>query len=461
MKVRIDCTMAAFLSLVLSMSAQTPASNPSPSPASAPVPRLIRFSGIAKDTSGKPMTGVVGITFSLYKDQQGGAPLWMETQNVQPDSSGHYSVLLGSTKSTGVPAEMFASSEAQWLGVQPEGEAEQLRVLMVSVPYALKALDAETVGGMPPSAFVPANGNTMSTTASSSVARPTGTKTNNIAPQFVTSVGLTAPAADFNVAGSPVTGKGTLRLTWKVAPTSADTANAIVKRDASGNFSATTITATGQLVAQALSGNGAAIEASSPASNATVIYGGANSSTGATWGVEGETFSSDPGASGVMGRGRNGGVGVTGLNTAAGGIAVKGSNPAGFGFVTDSNVQQARTMGGWVKAMVLVDGFPPNVNILYCFNSTLSGAAATTPPCGFSLTRQNTGNYLIDFGFEVDDRFFSFTVTNSVSALGVTGFVCTNSNLGNCAGSITNNQAVVQTYGNNSESDASFYLIVY
>jgi hypothetical protein len=38
--------------------------------------------------------------------------------------------------------------------VQAEGQAEQPRVLLVSVPYALKAADAETVGGKPLSAFV-------------------------------------------------------------------------------------------------------------------------------------------------------------------------------------------------------------------------------------------------------------------------------------------------------------------
>src|SRR5580693_760739 len=56
--------------------------------ASSPVPRLVRFAAVAKDTENKPLTGITGITFLLYKDQEGGAPLWMETQNVQPDSSG-------------------------------------------------------------------------------------------------------------------------------------------------------------------------------------------------------------------------------------------------------------------------------------------------------------------------------------------------------------------------------------
>jgi hypothetical protein len=157
MKVRLSYVVVGFLSLGLFVSAQTPSSN---APALAPsvqVPRLIRFSGIAKDATGKPMTGVVGITFSLYKDQQGDVPLWIETQNAQPDSSGHYTVLLGSTKSTGMPAELFMSGDARWLGVRAQGQDEEARVLMVSVPYALKAEDAETIGGLPPSAFVMAN----------------------------------------------------------------------------------------------------------------------------------------------------------------------------------------------------------------------------------------------------------------------------------------------------------------
>ena len=59
------------------------------SAASAVVPTLVNFSGILTDVSGKPLTGMVGVTFSLYKDAQVGAPLWVETQNVPADKSGH------------------------------------------------------------------------------------------------------------------------------------------------------------------------------------------------------------------------------------------------------------------------------------------------------------------------------------------------------------------------------------
>ena len=121
------------------------------------VPPLVSFSGVLTGVNHKPVAGTVGVTFSLYKEEQGGAPLWLETQNVQSDKAGHYSVLLGSTTGTGLPAKLFADGEARWLGVQPQGQAEQPRVLLLSVPYALKALDAQTLGGKPASAYLAAS----------------------------------------------------------------------------------------------------------------------------------------------------------------------------------------------------------------------------------------------------------------------------------------------------------------
>jgi trimeric autotransporter adhesin len=115
---------------------------------------MMNFSGSLTDGTGKPLSGTVGVTFSLYKDAQGGSPLWLENQNVQADGAGHYKAMLGSASSHGLPAEVFVSGEARWLGVQVQGQAEQARVLLLSVPYALKAGDAQTIGGLPPSAFV-------------------------------------------------------------------------------------------------------------------------------------------------------------------------------------------------------------------------------------------------------------------------------------------------------------------
>jgi hypothetical protein len=118
------------------------------------VPSVMKFTGTLSGADGKPLTGTQGVTFLLYKEETGGPPLWIETQNVQADKSGRYSVMLGSATSNGLPAAAFSAGEARWLGVQPSGEAEQPRTLLVSVPYALKALDAETLGGRPASAFM-------------------------------------------------------------------------------------------------------------------------------------------------------------------------------------------------------------------------------------------------------------------------------------------------------------------
>ena len=147
----VVCTRLSvvFLACALPLMAQQ-----LPIAASSTVPTMINFNGTLTGADGKPLSGMVGVTFSFYAEQQGGSPLWLETQNVQANSAGHYTVMLGSTKSAGLPAELFTSGQARWLGVQAQGQAEQPRILLLSVPYALKAADAQTVGGLPPSAFV-------------------------------------------------------------------------------------------------------------------------------------------------------------------------------------------------------------------------------------------------------------------------------------------------------------------
>jgi hypothetical protein len=428
----------------------------------AAVPTFINYNGVVSDLNRKPLSGVTGVTFLLYQDQQGGAPLWMETQNVAADKSGRYTATLGATRREGLPADLFSSEQARWLAVQIAGQAEQPRVLLVAVPYALKAADAQTLGGLPASAFVlaapvsvgeavgPASGSSVAaseavpppatsnvtttggtintlplwttatniqssaitqlgsgttakiginttapvgaldvkgsvivrglfnlpvtgnatasagknsqaesfaasafnSTSSSAVnqafrlqAEPAGN--NSAAPSgtlnllfaqgaatpaetglkiasngritfaagqtfpgagTVKSVGLTAPASDFNVAGSPVTGAGTLGVTWKVAPTSANTANAIVKRDSTSSFQAGNITLSGAINASgtitATTNNLYGVAASTSATNGTAIIGDALASTGQIYGVEGTTASASNNAAGVFGSAR-------------------------------------------------------------------------------------------------------------------------------------------------------------
>jgi trimeric autotransporter adhesin len=150
-------TAATLLCAVLA-SAAPPQDQGSSLPAAASetvVPHLVSFSGTLRDPKGTAVTGSVTMTFSLYTFQEGGNPLWTETQKVRLDDQGHYAVLLGATAPSGLPLDLFTSGQAQWLGVQPAlaGVGEQPRVLLVGMPYALKAADADTLGGLPASAF--------------------------------------------------------------------------------------------------------------------------------------------------------------------------------------------------------------------------------------------------------------------------------------------------------------------
>jgi hypothetical protein len=150
---------AAFLTIVLTLSSNsqiitTPNSQSQSDHSSVPVPLVVKFSGIAKDANGRPQVGVVGMTFGIFEQQQGGPPTWIETQNVRTDQNGRYTVLLGSTQAEGIPLNLFINGTARWIGPLSGQNPETPRTPLTSVPYAFKAFDAESLGGTPSSDFV-------------------------------------------------------------------------------------------------------------------------------------------------------------------------------------------------------------------------------------------------------------------------------------------------------------------
>jgi hypothetical protein len=70
-------------------------------------PPLVQFNGVIENPAG--LTGPQSVTFALYKDQSGGAPLWQETQNVTIESNGYFTVLLGAGTPGGIPVQLFAA----------------------------------------------------------------------------------------------------------------------------------------------------------------------------------------------------------------------------------------------------------------------------------------------------------------------------------------------------------------
>jgi hypothetical protein len=188
--------LALALLLVPSFGAvsQTVSSAPiSVAAATAPtvVPALVAYSGTALNAEGNPLSGEASITFLIFKDQTGGEPLFAESQTVTLDPTGHYKVNLGATLANGLPNDLFSTGEARWLEVQAAGQSPQPRVLLVSVPYALKAADAATLGGLPASAYALAAQNAKAAFASAAV-------TSDAASDVTTTGGMAGYVPEFN-----------------------------------------------------------------------------------------------------------------------------------------------------------------------------------------------------------------------------------------------------------------------
>src|SRR5580704_14680300 len=294
MKLRACFVVVTFLcAVVVSTPAQTAA--PNSSLVSTQIPRLIKFSGVAQNETRKPVTGVVGVTFSLYKDQQGGSPLWAETQNVRADETGHYTVMLGSASADGVPLSLFSSAEAHWISTQISGQPEQPRILLLSVPYALKAADAETLGGLPASAF-------MHTTAG--------------AVQGKTGATAASPAQS-NLPPAGVTGKGVKNFVplWTGATALGDS----LIYQTGGDLGIGTKTPQAELDVVGTGVRG--IQATVPGTQAA-ISGIATATSGGTTGVYGQ--SSDQGGNAMLGvnEAKAGGIGVIGQSAATSGSSI-------------------------------------------------------------------------------------------------------------------------------------------
>jgi len=143
---------AVMISIPFAASAQDPVQG-TEALAIPVVPQQVRFAGKLATRGGDTVEAM----FSIYAAAAGGEPLWSETQRVTISEDGSYTVLLGSANSNGLPQAVFAGGAARWLGVRIERSPEQERVLLSSVPYAMKSADAESLAGHAASDFVTQN----------------------------------------------------------------------------------------------------------------------------------------------------------------------------------------------------------------------------------------------------------------------------------------------------------------
>jgi len=169
------------------------------------VPPAISYQGYLTDASGSPVDGNVDITFSLYDAETSGSHSWQETQISIAVSKGLFKVELGSISP-------FATGQfdiPMWLGIQVGADAEMSpRQPLSSVGYALKAEDAETLGGLNPvdlnqAAHVTDTANphnvTAAQTGAASILGLNSHTSNSANPHNVTAVQTgAASATDFN-----------------------------------------------------------------------------------------------------------------------------------------------------------------------------------------------------------------------------------------------------------------------
>jgi len=320
------------------------------------VPPLVRYSGAAANRAGDSVEAV----FRIYSAQQGGEPVWSETQRIAIGADGKYSILLGAGTDGGIPAQVFAAGDARWLGVSIERAPEQQRTPLVSVAYAMKAADADSVGGMAANDLVTQA--QLAQTARQMAAQaaqtagpapqlaPTGAGTTGYVPLWsspstlgdsilfqagtqaapLLGVNTSKPLATFDVAGAS-NFRGTLLVNAAASATSAAAVNSPILALEAKSYSS----ASNESIPQAFGWQTVATnnDAANPSANLNLLYG-ANTSAPAPTGLQiaptglitfapgqifpgtavGNIASVTPGA-GLTGGGSSGNVQI-GLNTA-------------------------------------------------------------------------------------------------------------------------------------------------
>jgi hypothetical protein len=103
--------------------------------------RVLKLQGKLNDHEGRHLIGVVGVLFSIYEQQEDGAALWQEVQNIEVNDRGRFTALVGSTKRDGIPPELFGKEKVLWLGKQAllPNEVEQPRMRLLNTDDGLVA----------------------------------------------------------------------------------------------------------------------------------------------------------------------------------------------------------------------------------------------------------------------------------------------------------------------------------
>jgi hypothetical protein len=209
--------------------------------ANAKPPTQLTYQGFLTDANGVPFGNTAPVNktvrFRIYDVLTGGTPKWSSEQVVTVDK-GYFSVLLGQGSSVGSEpfsadlTGVFAGSSTasdRYLELQADGTTIAPRLRFLPAPYAVLAKSATDL-------VDPVTG-ASSLSIAGGVLSGNGAGLNNLNGANIASGTISESRLPTLSAAGRVVNSAT-------TATSANTANAIVARDASGNFAAGTITAT-------------------------------------------------------------------------------------------------------------------------------------------------------------------------------------------------------------------------
>lgn len=361
------------------------------------------YQGRLTDT-GNPATGTYDMQFKLFDTpavgtgtQQGGT---VSTPAVAV-SAGLFTVTLdfGANVFSGPPRHLE-------IGVRTAGSPNPHAILsprqpVTSSPYAVQTLNAQQLGGIPASRYISAdaNGNvgigTSVPTAKLDVL--TGSESYGIVHSTPSLPGLPIGIKLGTFIGTRAGATGGWFGTLTADPLHFFTTDSMASMtiDTNGNVGIGTSTPASRL--HSLSNSGVGVRGETAAFNTFTNAGVVGRSTGF-------------GGIGIIGEAhQDNSWGIYGVSQSPTGVGVYGQS-AGFALYANGHTGQARDKGGWAKALVALN---PDGTISRCYNGVTRTTSGT---CGFVSGRAGAaGQYFVDFGFNVTDRFIAVTAISTPS----------------------------------------------
>ena len=353
---------------------------------------------------------------------RGGAPVWLETQNVTTDEVGSTASCWAVPRPQDCRAISSRNRSSAGWACRYKDEAEQPRVLLVSVPYAFKAHEAETLNGKSVSDFVLANNADSSANTSNSNPAVTSTAINSGSAKSGTKTPLAASQGPTNFSGSTTdqivkvtqsgTGAGVIAST-----TSSSTSNAVL-----GAISGPGVAIFGQ--AYSTSAQAYGVQGNTASTIGIGLLGFATAMTGPTYGLKG--YSSSTGGTGVRGLSTALTGATTGISSSVAspaGTAAAFNNTAGGKIISGQNngVERFSVDGsGTLRASSLlgsgiVDGVAPVTvtTVSSCTVGAALGCATTAYNSGYTFNEAATAGQAVTYTLPTPEAGKQYCFSNA------------------------------------------------